>query len=49
LGNHRIYVETNRAVQVGGTITQETVMIEHFGAEYESYRRSVKGLIPFIW
>jgi protein-S-isoprenylcysteine O-methyltransferase Ste14 len=28
---------------------EETAMIEHFGAEYESYRSSVKGLIPFIW
>jgi len=28
---------------------EETAMIEHFGAEYESYRRKVKRLIPFIW
>jgi protein-S-isoprenylcysteine O-methyltransferase Ste14 len=28
---------------------EETAMIEHFGAEYENYRRKVKGLIPFVW
>jgi protein-S-isoprenylcysteine O-methyltransferase Ste14 len=28
---------------------EETAMIEHFGTEYESYRRKVKGLIPFVW
>jgi protein-S-isoprenylcysteine O-methyltransferase Ste14 len=28
---------------------EETAMIEHFGAEYETYRREVKGLIPFVW
>jgi protein-S-isoprenylcysteine O-methyltransferase Ste14 len=28
---------------------EETAMAEHFGAEYETYRRKVKGLIPFIW
>jgi len=28
---------------------EETAMIEHFGEEYETYRRKVKGLIPFVW
>jgi protein-S-isoprenylcysteine O-methyltransferase Ste14 len=28
---------------------EETAMIEHFGAEYENYRRKIKGLIPFLW
>lgn len=28
---------------------EETAMIEHFGADYETYRRRVKGLIPFVW
>jgi protein-S-isoprenylcysteine O-methyltransferase Ste14 len=28
---------------------EETAMVEHFGAEYETYRRKVKGLIPFVW
>ena len=28
---------------------EETFMIEHFGAEYEEYRRQVKGLIPGVW
>ena len=28
---------------------EETAMIEHFGEEYEAYRRKVKGLIPFVW
>jgi protein-S-isoprenylcysteine O-methyltransferase Ste14 len=28
---------------------EETAMIEQFGAEYERYRRKVKGLIPFVW
>jgi protein-S-isoprenylcysteine O-methyltransferase Ste14 len=28
---------------------EESFMIEHFGAEYEEYRRHVKGLIPGIW
>ena len=28
---------------------EETAMIEHFGPEYETYCRKVKGLIPFIW
>jgi len=28
---------------------EETAMTEHFGAEYETYRTKVKGLIPFVW
>lgn len=28
---------------------EERFMIEQFGAEYEQYRREVKGLIPGIW
>ncbi len=28
---------------------EEAFMIEQFGAEYEQYRRDVKGLIPLIW
>jgi protein-S-isoprenylcysteine O-methyltransferase Ste14 len=28
---------------------EETAMVEHFGAVYETYRRKVKGLIPFVW
>ena len=28
---------------------EEKVLIEHFGAEYQSYRTDVKGLIPFVW
>ena len=28
---------------------EETAMTEQFGAEYESYRSKVKGLIPFVW
>jgi protein-S-isoprenylcysteine O-methyltransferase len=28
---------------------EESFMIEQFGAEYEDYRRHVKGLIPGIW
>jgi len=28
---------------------EEKFLIEHFGAEYEQYRREVKGLIPFVW
>jgi protein-S-isoprenylcysteine O-methyltransferase Ste14 len=28
---------------------EEKAMIEQFGAEYETYRHNVKGLIPFIW
>ncbi|MCU1336103.1 MAG: Isoprenylcysteine carboxyl methyltransferase [Bryobacterales bacterium] len=28
---------------------EESFMIEQFGAEYEEYRRKVKGLIPGIW
>ena len=28
---------------------EESVMIEQFGAEYEEYRRKVKGLIPGVW
>jgi len=28
---------------------EESFMIEKFGAEYEKYRRDVKGLIPGIW
>lgn len=28
---------------------EESFMIEQFGAEYEDYRRRVKGLIPGVW
>ena len=28
---------------------EESFMIEQFGAEYEDYRRDVKGLIPGVW
>jgi protein-S-isoprenylcysteine O-methyltransferase Ste14 len=28
---------------------EETAMIGQFGAEYERYRREVKGLVPFLW
>jgi protein-S-isoprenylcysteine O-methyltransferase Ste14 len=28
---------------------EEAAMIEQFGAEYENYRREVKGLVPFLW
>jgi protein-S-isoprenylcysteine O-methyltransferase Ste14 len=28
---------------------EERFLIENFGAEYEQYRRNVKGLIPFVW
>ena len=28
---------------------EESFMIEQFGAEYEEYRRKVKGLIPGVW
>ncbi len=28
---------------------EENAMAEQFGTEYERYRQSVKGLIPFIW
>jgi len=28
---------------------EESFMIEKFGAEYEDYRRHVKGLIPGVW
>jgi protein-S-isoprenylcysteine O-methyltransferase Ste14 len=28
---------------------EESVMVERFGAEYETYRRKVKSLIPFVW
>jgi protein-S-isoprenylcysteine O-methyltransferase len=28
---------------------EERFMIGQFGAQYERYRREVKGLIPFIW
>lgn len=28
---------------------EEAFLIEHFGGEYEEYRRRVKGLIPFVW
>jgi protein-S-isoprenylcysteine O-methyltransferase Ste14 len=28
---------------------EEAFMIEQFGAQYEDYRRNVKGLIPGIW
>jgi protein-S-isoprenylcysteine O-methyltransferase Ste14 len=28
---------------------EEAFMIEQFGAEYEQYRREVKGLIPLVW
>ena len=28
---------------------EEKVLIEHFGAEYERYRKDVKGLIPLLW
>jgi protein-S-isoprenylcysteine O-methyltransferase len=28
---------------------EESFMIQQFGAEYENYRRKVKGLIPGVW
>jgi protein-S-isoprenylcysteine O-methyltransferase Ste14 len=28
---------------------EEVFLIEHFGAEYEHYRRDVKALIPLVW
>jgi protein-S-isoprenylcysteine O-methyltransferase Ste14 len=28
---------------------EESVMAEHFGAQYETYRSNVKGLVPFVW
>ena len=28
---------------------EETAMIDQFGAEYERYRQTVKGLVPFVW
>jgi len=28
---------------------EESAMAEQFGAQYESYRAHVKGLIPFVW
>jgi protein-S-isoprenylcysteine O-methyltransferase Ste14 len=28
---------------------EEAFMIEQFGAEYEQYRRDVKGLVPLVW
>ena len=28
---------------------EEAFLIRQFGAEYEQYRREVKGLIPFVW
>jgi len=28
---------------------EESLLIAQFGAEYEQYRREVKGLIPFVW
>lgn len=28
---------------------EERLMVQQFGAAYESYRREVKGLIPFVW
>jgi len=31
------------------SLLEERFMIEQFGAEYEQYRREVKGLIPGIW
>ncbi len=31
------------------SLTEESFMVEQFGAEYVQYRRDVKALIPFIW
>jgi protein-S-isoprenylcysteine O-methyltransferase len=31
------------------SLLEERVMVERFGAEYEEYRREVKGLVPGIW
>jgi protein-S-isoprenylcysteine O-methyltransferase Ste14 len=28
---------------------EEAAMAEEFGAQYESYRARVKGLVPFVW
>ena len=28
---------------------EETLLSEHFGAEYDEYRREVKSLIPFVY
>lgn len=28
---------------------EESAMAEQFGAQYESYRAQVKGLVPFVW
>jgi protein-S-isoprenylcysteine O-methyltransferase Ste14 len=28
---------------------EESVMLEHFGHQYEQYRQNVKGLIPWVW
>jgi protein-S-isoprenylcysteine O-methyltransferase Ste14 len=30
-------------------IMEEQFMTEQFGAEYASYKRDVKALVPFIW
>lgn len=29
--------------------TEERLMVQQFGTEYERYRAEVKGLIPFLW
>lgn len=28
---------------------EERLMVQQFGSAYESYRRKVKGLVPFVW
>jgi protein-S-isoprenylcysteine O-methyltransferase Ste14 len=28
---------------------EEKLMVGHFGAEYEAYRREVKALIPYVY
>lgn len=28
---------------------EESILTEHFGSQYESYRKQTKALIPFVW
>ena len=31
------------------SLMEERLMVQQFGAEYERYRREVKGLVPWVW
>jgi protein-S-isoprenylcysteine O-methyltransferase Ste14 len=31
------------------SVSEETLMMQQFGEQYASYRKEVKGLVPYLW